>query len=72
MNEEQRLKKNERQKEYSKRTNFAAQRKYDKENTKSFALKFMKTTEQDLIEHLEKQPNKSGYIKKLIRDDMNK
>lgn len=28
--------------------------------------------ESDLIEHIEKQPNKQGYIKGLIRADMEK
>ena len=28
--------------------------------------------EKDLKEHLFKQPNKAGYIKALIRQDMNK
>ena len=27
-------------------------------------------TDTDLIEHIEKQPNKQGYIKNLIREDM--
>lgn len=64
--------KGEIQKEYEKRTNYAAQRKYDKENTKSYAIRFMKKTEADLIEFLESQDNKSGYIKRLIREDMKK
>lgn len=29
-------------------------------------------SESDLIEHVEKQPNKQGYIKNLIRADMEK
>ena len=29
-------------------------------------------TETDLWDHLQKQPNKQGYIKSLIRADMNK
>lgn len=28
-------------------------------------------TESDLIRHIEKQPNKQGYIKELVRRDMN-
>ena len=27
-------------------------------------------TESDLIRHIEKQPNKQGYIKELVRRDM--
>jgi hypothetical protein len=29
-------------------------------------------TEADLIEQINKQPNKQGYIKNLIRNDINK
>lgn len=32
----------------------------------------MKTTESDLIEKLDNQENKSGYIKNLIRADISK
>ena len=60
------------QREYSKRTNYAAQRKYDKNNTKRYSLVCMKNTEADIIEQLEKQENKAGYIKKLIRDDISR
>lgn len=64
--------KNEIQREYEKRTRYAAQRKFDRENTKSFTFRFMKKTESDLIEKLESVENKAGYIKKLIRDDISK
>lgn len=46
--------------------------KYDAENTKSFLLKLNKKTDADIIAFLEKQPNKQGYIKSLIRNDMQK
>lgn len=49
-----------------------ADKKYKKLKTKNFGIRFYHNTEQDLIDHLEKQPNKQGYIKKLIRDDMDK
>ena len=68
--EEKRARKNARQSEYSKRTNYAAQKKYEKSTVKQYTLKFMTSTESDLIEHLERQPNKSGYIKELIKKDM--
>ena len=68
--EERRARKNARQTEYSKKTNYAAQRKYEKATVKQYTLKFMTSTESDLIDYLEKQPNKSGYIKDLIKKDM--
>ena len=45
---------------------------WDKANTKKIAIKFMVKTEKDLLDHLDKQPNKAGYIKQLIREDMKK
>lgn len=47
-----------------------AKKKY-KPNVKRFSVDFY-PTESDLIEHLAKQENKQGYIKELIRKDMQK
>ena len=44
-------------------------KKYTKEKSKQFNLKFY-PPEMDLWEHLQKQPNKAGYIKELMRKDM--
>ena len=49
-----------------------ANAKYDKENTKGLYLKLNKNTDIDIIEHLSGQENKQGYIKSLIRCDINK
>lgn len=46
--------------------------KYDRENTTQIKMKLNNKTDRDIIEHLQKQHNKQGYIKKLIRDDMQK
>ena len=46
--------------------------KYDAANTKSHLLKLNKNTDADIIAHLDQQPNKLAYLKKLIRDDMQK
>ena len=35
-----------------------------------YAIKVIKTTESDIIDKLESVPNKSGYIKSLIRKDI--
>lgn len=37
-----------------------------------YTIKVIKTTEADIIEKLESVPNKAGYIKQLIRDDISK
>ena len=47
-----------------------AQEKYHKEKTVSFNMRIMKNTESDIIEKLESVPNKAGYIKTLIRQDI--
>ena len=61
------LKKNEIQREYSRRTNYAAQKKYDEANTAAFALKLNRKTDADIIEAIGNPPSKSGRIKELIR-----
>ena len=45
---------------------------YQKENIKQIKINLNKKTDAKLIEHLEKQQNKQGYLKKLIADDMSK
>ncbi len=46
--------------------------KYDSLNTKQLKLKLNLKTDRDVIEQLEKQGNKQGYIKQLIRADISK
>lgn len=46
-----------------------ASMRYDKMNMTARTVKFS-PREHDLLEHLDKQPNKSGYLKELIRRDM--
>lgn len=45
---------------------------YDKENTQRVAVKLNKIHDADILEQLEKQTNKQGYIKALIRADIEK
>jgi hypothetical protein len=58
------------QKEYLKRTGYRATQKYNKENTKTLQIRFVLNTEQDILRKLESVENKSGYIKDLIRHDI--
>ena len=60
------------QRDYEKRTGYAAQERYNKQNTVSIAIRLMKNTEQDIIQKLDSVPNKAGYIKSLIRSDIAK
>ncbi len=45
---------------------------YQKAKTRQVALQLNKLHDADILEHLEKQPNKQGYIKALIRADIEK
>lgn len=46
-----------------------ASRKYDKENMVQRVVRFS-PHERDLLKQLDSQPNKAGYIKSLIKADM--
>ena len=50
----------------------AAGARYDKIHTKQIMMKLNKGTDADIIEHLGTVGNVQGYIKALIRADMNK
>ena len=45
---------------------------YDRENTRRINLKLNKKTDDDIIKWLEAQKNIQGYLKRLIREDMQK
>lgn len=45
---------------------------YAKKYKKQYKIDCVTRTEQDIIQKLESVPNKAGYIKKLIRDDIAK
>lgn len=45
-------------------------RQYAKENLIQFRIALHKMHDQDVIEKLQTVPNKTGYVKKLIRDDI--
>ncbi|NPD33092.1 hypothetical protein HLV35_07470 [Eggerthellaceae bacterium zg-997] len=47
-----------------------ASAKYRREKVKQVAVSFY-PSEADIYDHLRSQPNKSGYLKALIRADMN-
>lgn len=49
-----------------------AQKKYDAKNTRQFHLKLNRNIDWDVIEKLDNVPNMQGYIKKLIRADLEK
>ena len=48
------------------------QDRYNTAHTASLTIRLMKNTEQDIIQKLDSVPNKAGYIKALIRADIQK
>ena len=46
-----------------------AEAKYKKESTHPFTMRFFPADE-ELWQHLQKQPRKAEYVKRLIRQDM--
>lgn len=46
--------------------------KFNKEKTKCIQIRLNKNTDADILEQLEKVPSKMGYIKQLIRNDINR
>ena len=46
-----------------------ANARYQKKSTKNISIRFM-PSDSALLEWLDNQPNKAGYIKQLIREDM--
>ena len=46
------------------------QERYKKKNIKQLKFELNLKTDEDIIQKLENIPNKTGYIKKLIREDI--
>lgn len=73
--EEARLRRNERQREYyakhkNERSEYSM--KYMKENTVKYYIQFHKSTDSDVIKYFESIGNKRQYLLGLIREDMRK
>lgn len=49
-----------------------ANNKYNKANTKQYQIRLNLKTDADLIAKMDSVPNKLGYIKELIRADIEK
>jgi hypothetical protein len=49
-----------------------ATHKYDKKTYQRYLIRINKNTEKDLIDKLEAQKSKNGYIKSLIKKDISK
>lgn len=46
--------------------------RYNKERTTQVKFSFNNVHDLDILEHLQKQPNKQAYIKNLVREDIKK
>lgn len=68
--EEARERKNQRQKEYSKATNYSIQKNYNKKRGKNINFRVFTPQDDDIINFLKTIPNKAGYLKDLIRADI--
>lgn len=49
-----------------------AKKRWDKENTRFIGLKLNKNTDAELIKKLESVPNRQGYLKELMKADIEK
>lgn len=47
-----------------------AQIKYDKANTRQITFKFNLKTDADILEKMDSVENRQGYIKEIIRNDI--
>ncbi len=51
-------------------TYYSANKRYAQKALRQFKIDINRNTEPDLLEWIESQENKAGYIKRLIREDM--
>lgn len=71
--EEKRLRKNQRQRDYAKRTGYAANRRYDAahpEKSAVIAFKLQHPKDDDIIERINGVENKAEYLRMLVRRDI--
>lgn len=54
----------------AKEYNIRAREEYRRSKSKQVSIVFNVETENNLYEHVMKQPNKSGYVKDLIKKDI--
>lgn len=68
--EEARQRKNKSQREYAKRTGYAGGAKYNKERGKVINFRLFTPQDDMILNWINSQSNKSGYLKSLIKEDM--
>lgn len=50
--------------------NYAADTEWKRKNTRLFAIRLTRRTDQDMIDYIESKPSCNAYIVNLIRADM--
>lgn len=70
--EEAKQRKNARQKEYNKSTNYKSQNEYLKKRSKVINFRVFTPQDDDIVDFLDTLPNKAAYFKNLIREDIEK
>lgn len=68
--EERRERNNASARAYKKRTGYAANKRSQKKNLKMYSLGLSYSTDGDLITYLDSLENRNGYLRELIRSDM--
>ena len=68
--DEARERKLQSQKKYNAKTGYASQKAYNKERGKVINFRLFTPQDDDVLAWLDKQPNKAGYLKSLIKADM--
>lgn len=53
-------------------SDYRASQKYQREKCRKITVQMNKRLDEDILEWLDSLPNKAGYIKDLIRADMDK
>lgn len=51
-------------------TYYESNARYERENLMRVMVKFNRKTEPELVERMEEQENRAGYLKRLVKDDI--
>ena len=51
-------------------TTYPSKRKYEKEKVLKVTVGFSRISEPELVERVEREPSKAGYLKRLVRETL--
>lgn len=49
---------------------YPSKRKYESEKVLKVTVGFSRISEKELVERIEREPSRAGYLKRLVRDDI--